>query len=104
MTTDEWDQREVCPDGSCIGVIGGDGKCNVCGQVAPEATEPADLEGDSACCGAAAAVPRDSTGEADPAPDPDSADAWQRRQLCSDGGCLGIITDNHRCSVCGKPA
>jgi hypothetical protein len=24
--------RKLCPDGSCVGVIGADGKCGVCGQ------------------------------------------------------------------------
>ena len=31
----EWDQRLLCPDGACIGVIGDDGTCKVCGRVAP---------------------------------------------------------------------
>jgi hypothetical protein len=25
MSVDEWDHREVCPDGSCTGVIGAEG-------------------------------------------------------------------------------
>ena len=29
--TDDED-RELCPDGACIGLIGADGKCKVCGQ------------------------------------------------------------------------
>lgn len=35
MTVDEWDHREVCPDGACTGVIGAEGRCKVCGQVSP---------------------------------------------------------------------
>ncbi len=31
----EWDQRLLCPDGSCVGLIGDDGTCRVCGRVAP---------------------------------------------------------------------
>jgi hypothetical protein len=27
-------QRKLCPDGDCIGVIGADGICNVCGKKA----------------------------------------------------------------------
>ena len=27
----EWDQRVLCSDGNCIGVIGADGRCKVCG-------------------------------------------------------------------------
>ena len=30
----DWDNRELCSDGSCIGVIGKDGKCNECGKAA----------------------------------------------------------------------
>jgi hypothetical protein len=25
-------KRKLCPDGSCVGVIGADGRCSVCGQ------------------------------------------------------------------------
>jgi hypothetical protein len=25
-------KRKLCPDGSCVGVIGADGRCGVCGQ------------------------------------------------------------------------
>jgi len=29
----EWDDRRLCPDGACVGVIGDDGRCKVCGKV-----------------------------------------------------------------------
>jgi hypothetical protein len=29
---DDWDQRVLCSDESCIGVIGSDGKCKECGK------------------------------------------------------------------------
>ena len=29
---DDWDNRVLCSDGACIGVIGPDGKCKECGQ------------------------------------------------------------------------
>jgi hypothetical protein len=32
---DEWNHREVCPDGSCVGLIGPEGTCKVCGRAAP---------------------------------------------------------------------
>ena len=35
MTVGEWDQRQLCPDGGCVGVIGPDGTCKVCGRAAP---------------------------------------------------------------------
>lgn len=28
--SDDWDQRQLCPDDACIGLIGPDGKCKVC--------------------------------------------------------------------------
>jgi hypothetical protein len=31
---DELDDRRLCPDGSCIGLIGDDGRCKVCGLAA----------------------------------------------------------------------
>ncbi len=36
MSVDKWDQRMLCPDGGCIGVIGLDGTCKVCGRVIPD--------------------------------------------------------------------
>jgi hypothetical protein len=29
---DYWEQRTLCPDGNCIGVIGPDGRCKECGK------------------------------------------------------------------------
>jgi hypothetical protein len=28
----EWKERKLCPDGGCVGVIGDDNKCRVCGK------------------------------------------------------------------------
>ena len=55
MTVDEWDHREVCPDGACTGVIGLEGRCKVCGHVLPAwnnerergLVEPASTEADA---------------------------------------------------------
>ena len=30
----DWDQRELCPDGACVGVIGPTGTCKTCGRAA----------------------------------------------------------------------
>ena len=35
MAVGEWDQRQLCPDGACVGVIGADGTCKTCGRAAP---------------------------------------------------------------------
>jgi hypothetical protein len=32
--TESWDERQLCPDEACIGVIGDDGRCKICGTAA----------------------------------------------------------------------
>ena len=41
MAVGEWDQRQLCSDGACIGVIGPDGRCKVCGRRASGASAEA---------------------------------------------------------------
>jgi len=109
MAISEWDQRQLCPDGGCIGVIGPDGTCKVCGRVAPDwgderrrglvAPEDADAEGEAEAGGG----DEDEISPSAPALLGEVAE-WHRRQLCSDGGCVGIIGPDGTCKVCGKPA
>ena len=73
--------RALCPDGACIGLIGPDGRCKVCGKAA------------------AAAVARPSEAAADRLDEPDA-----ERKLCPDGACVGVIGDSGTCKVCGKAA
>ncbi|MBP7342101.1 MAG: hypothetical protein PHG54_01955 [Smithellaceae bacterium] len=91
---EDWDKRILCSDGACIGVIGPDGKCKECGKpyegVLPEGhgqptQQPAAEEE------AVAAVPE--------AEDED----WDKRILCSDGACIGVIGPDGKCKECGKP-
>ena len=106
MTVDAWDQREVCPDGACLGVIGADGLCKVCGRTALNwgderqrgrvAEEPVAEE-------TAAASAEAAPGRADP--EDDTADyEWTRRQVCPDGACIGVVGASGACKVCGKAA
>jgi hypothetical protein len=147
MTDDEFEpaRRELCPDGTCIGLIGPDGRCKVCGAVGASvvsdprhrgmrAREDADQDAglddaleadrdlcpDGACvgvigpdgrckvCGTRAAdgAARDATGpapvkatEAETEPDVDDDD----RELCPDGACVGLMGPDGRCKVCGTP-
>jgi hypothetical protein len=56
MAVGEWDQRQLCPDDGCIGVIGPDGTCKVCGHAAQNwgderkrgLIDPPDEDGDEA--------------------------------------------------------
>lgn len=120
-----WEERRLCPDGGCLGVVGADGACNECGRVDPEAARRLDeraaaqSETKSKVSGAAAAgdaaAGDDGDGDSDGAGEDASAagsgaavagggelgDDWQRRQLCEDGACIGVVIDG-RCNTCGK--
>jgi hypothetical protein len=105
----EWDERQLCSDDACIGVIGPGNQCNVCGRPAPEGTPYRER-----------AV--NVTGEAYEAPDGDgdgdgaqgsegaasaaaaaAADFDDERELCADDACIGLIGADGLCKVCGKP-
>jgi hypothetical protein len=108
----DWENRVLCSDGNCIGVIGPDGRCKECGKpfegelpgrfqtgpvaneadTPPEASEPA------------AAQPHTDAPAEEAAEEPPTADSsWDRRVLCSDGNCIGVIGPDGRCKECGKP-
>lgn len=102
----DWDNRILCEDGNCIGVIGPDGNCKECGKKY-EGTLPENFD--------SAEEPRyESSDETDEpnAPEPTAADDsvgedagsddWSSRQLCSDGNCIGVIGPDGRCKECGK--
>src|ERR1700742_701241 len=115
MTVGEWDQRQLCPDGGCVGLIGTDGTCNVCGRVAPnwgdERTRgliAPDVEGggdeeyeDEEEDAEAEAGDESDAPEVAAAPAIDAE--WPERELCADGACIGVIGADGLCKVCGKP-
>ena len=90
----DWENRVLCSDESCIGVIGPDGRCKECGI--PSKESPAEqidtAQSDSA--------PQEDLDER-PAPQFDGD--WENRTLCSDGSCIGVIGPDGRCKECGKP-
>jgi len=119
----DWEQRELCPDGGCTGVIGDDGRCKVCGRTVPDWIDerkrgltPLPPESPGFDAGGDAGPSDDDEAydddddegedDDDEALDDDPADdpAWDDRKLCSDGGCTGVIGDDGRCRVCGKAA
>ena len=109
----DWDRRTLCSDGNCIGVIGPDGRCKECGKP----YEGEFQEGESRNSEASATLPaadkpeeksvanESASGQADDAPDDSSFDDsdWDRRVLCRDGNCIGVIGPDGRCTECGKP-
>ena len=103
----DWDRRQLCSDGACVGVIGPDGTCKVCGRAAAnwgderkrglleqdeEDDEAEDEDDDDEANVAAVAEPPAAAGE------------WADRKLCPDGGCVGVIGGDGKCKVCGRSA
>jgi len=95
----DWDNRRLCSDGNCIGVIGPDGRCKECGKRYSE--DAGDVPPAVAVLAAPAAAPGTRfeatvvAGEAD--------DDWESRRLCGDGNCIGVIGPDGRCKECGRP-
>ena len=104
--------RVLCPDGSCTGVLGADGRCSECGRTG---------EVPAGYTGAPAGAP-DLVSEAphfDPSSSQDGDADYaaravelegagggfdERRPLCPDGACVGVLGPDGRCPVCGQVA
>ena len=120
-----WENRTLCSDESCIGVIGPDGLCKECGKPfdgseaenqgdepyqaddGPRAhgPDPDEIDEEDALDEAAAPNGWDETERDDDVDDealPDPLD-WENRTLCSDESCIGVIGPDGRCKECGKP-
>jgi hypothetical protein len=91
---DDWENRVLCSDESCIGVIGPDGRCKECGK--PDKESPAG-EMDTAQSDSA---PQE---DFDEQPERQFDDDWENRTLCSDESCIGVIGPDGRCKECDKP-
>ena len=103
----EWENRILCSDESCIGVIGPDGRCKECGL--PYDGELPGSFSEAAVSGEGRGKDEtrsDGTGT-DEKIDQDEAsiddDEWARRKLCVDESCIGVIGPDGRCKDCGKP-
>jgi hypothetical protein len=92
----DWENRRLCSDDSCIGVIGADGRCGVCGLLNPDAPGGPDL---STSRNADKDEPHEPHSE-DQVPEPQDP-GWEDRKLCSDESCIGTIGTDGRCRVCG---
>ena len=109
LSDTDWDNRILCSDDNCIGVIGPDGHCKECGKKyegsLPEAgaadkknlSEGEDGSRETADIDAQPQSSADITS----AEKTESGD-WANRQLCGDGNCIGVIGPDGRCNECGK--
>jgi hypothetical protein len=91
----EWGSRRLCPDGTCIGVIGPSGRCKVCGR---SASAGADSGAKAAPADGALAA----TGHGGSASG--AVGNAIARVGCADAACPGAIGPDGRCDVCGKVA
>jgi hypothetical protein len=110
----DWNQRILCSDGNCIGIIGADGRCTECGRPY-DGERPLPVAEPAAADEGADASPADRqiTAEtdrvsADSVLDTQSTagendDVWEKRTLCVDESCIGVVGPDGRCKECGKP-
>jgi hypothetical protein len=101
----EWEQRTLCPDDTCIGVLGPDGRCCICGLrgdlsrpqhfglpiSSPSVKDEADL------APAEAADSSHSNAE-----HPGDEDDFVRRELCPNDSCIGVLSATGSCPLCGS--
>lgn len=117
----EWDQRTLCSDGNCIGIIGADGRCKVCGLPYSQqeastgddsdwAEDGLDDLSDEAPVDRAEVLAEPETATADEYLDdevavttPSDDDSWDQRILCVDESCIGVVGADGRCKECGTP-
>ena len=107
-----WENRKLCSDPACIGVIGPDGNCKECGKpyegdafedspfAEPESEVDTDVDTDEIVEEQIEAVEEMETVD-----DGESItdEEWANRKLCSDPACIGVIGPDGRCKECGKP-
>lgn len=96
------ESRVLCSDGACIGTVGPDGLCKVCGKA---------YEGDEDLSGLrplSSPLPPAEEGETD---QPISSDSDSlagstvdpdERVCCPDDTCIGIIGPDGKCGTCGR--
>jgi hypothetical protein len=111
VAPDDFEDRELCPDELCTGIIGEDGRCGTCGRMREGEAPP----GKKAA--AASDAPDDDdveveTGE--PGGDEDGGEVEEsagssaydpdERIPCPDELCTGIIGPDGRCGTCGRRA
>jgi hypothetical protein len=81
-------RRKLCPDGACVGLIGSDGVCGVCGRTEAQAAAGQEIAAPDLDAGGGAA------GE--------GGGFDTKRRLCDDGACVGVVGDDGVCRVCGR--
>ena len=92
---EDWEKRTLCSDESCIGTIGSDGKCKECGKPY-EGSLP---KGSSTKNAKKAKIIKQ---EPILSEETKSDEDWDKRVLCSNESCIGVIGPDGKCKECGK--
>ena len=104
---EDWESRVLCSDESCIGTIGPDGKCKECGKTYDGVLQAAPSAGNvptEKTLNPIANLPQNQEIRKDNGSEDSIADEeWEKRVLCSDGACIGVIGPDGKCKECGKP-
>ena len=93
--------RRLCPDGSCLGLVGPDGQCNICGARGEPGALPSDASGGGDDRLDLASAPPGDERHTSGTP---AGDFDPNRRLCEDGSCTGVIGADGACNVCGRRA
>lgn len=102
----DWEERKLCSDGNCIGVIGPDGNCKECGKPYrgdPFGADPLGPNDEGNDELNEADRPEEWAEESDNPVSTDTDTEWENRTLCSDGNCIGVIGPDGNCKECGLP-
>jgi hypothetical protein len=112
----EWENRVLCSDDNCIGIIGPDGRCKECkkpykGRLPEGFMQDVSGSEDASAEEANAVENKDKEPREAQASQADPTDKvnfqgdgdWENRVLCSDGNCIGVIGPDGHCKECGKP-
>jgi len=83
----------LCSDESCIGTIGPDGKCKECGKAYDGKLPEGNIN----------EIVHELSPEKQVSSDDQADEDWDKRVLCSDGACIGVIGPDGKCKECGKP-
>lgn len=113
----EPEQRFLCVDDLCIGLVGSDSCCRICHRLNPEAKTYAAAYLAAPALVATAEhhveVQLDSVSHASPSlpelsasneASGEACDDFAERVLCSDATCIGVVGSDGRCRECGKLA
>jgi hypothetical protein len=98
----DWENRILCSDESCIGVIGPDGRCKECGMPYDGELKETPAPADAADSSDELDVSNTHV-ESDEETIRQGDDDWENRVLCGDESCIGVIGPDGRCKECGKP-